>query len=76
MAEPGPLLMIIDPDTKEAYRVGDDPRTSGPVFFTTRDHLDAYAQEHALAPYEVYEVPGGVLDRMKGKPHWVDGDRR
>lgn len=70
------LLMIIDRLTREAYREGDEPQTSGPLFFTTRERLDAYAREEAIEDYDVYEVPAGVLARMKGKPYWVDGARR
>jgi hypothetical protein len=70
------LLMIVDPETREAYRKGDDPATSGPLFFTSRETLDEYARSENIADYEVYEVPAGVLGRMKGKPHWVDGIRR
>jgi hypothetical protein len=67
------LLMIINPETKEAYRVGDDPRTSGPLFFTSRESLEAYAAAEGIAAFEVYELPAGVLERMKGKPYWLDG---
>jgi len=70
------LLMIVDPLTREAYREGDDPAASGPLFFTSREKLEAYARDEAIEEYEVYEVPAGVLSRMKGKPHWVDGERR
>lgn len=68
------VLMMVDPETKEAYRVGGaDPKASGPLFFTTRDTMAAYAHQEGIPAYEVYEVPAGVLARMKGKPHWVDG---
>jgi hypothetical protein len=67
--------MIVDPLTREAYREGEDPATSGPLFFTTRAALDQYAQEEAIEDYSVHEVPEGVLSRMKGKPHWIDGKR-
>jgi hypothetical protein len=70
------LLMIVDPETKEAYRKGEGPRDSGPVFFTTRDRLDEFARQEGIAAYEAYEVPGGVLARMKGKPHWLDGRKQ
>jgi hypothetical protein len=72
---PDRVLMIIDPETKEAYREGEGEE-SGPLFFTSREKLDAYAREEAIEAYAVYEVPAGVLARMKGKPHWVDGVRR
>ena len=73
-ASQGPnVFMIVDRETKEAYREGVDPVTSGPLFFTTRELLYEYAREEAIEDYEVYEVPAGVLARMKGKPHWVDG---
>lgn len=70
-----PLLMIIDPETREAYREGEGPER-GPLFFTTRERLEAYARERGIQRYEVYPVPAGVLARMKGKPHWLDGRRR
>lgn len=70
------LLMIIDPLTKEAYREGDDPHAGGPLFFTSREALERYAREEAIEDYEIYEVPAGVLARMRGKPYWVDGERR
>lgn len=69
----GVVLMIVDALTKEAIRIGDDPKESGPLFFTSRERLEAYAREEDLDDYAVYEVPAGVLGRMKGKPHWVDG---
>lgn len=68
-----PVFMIIDRETREAYREGDDPATSAPLFFTSRERLHAYAAEEDIEDYEVYELPAGVLARMKGKPHWVDG---
>jgi len=67
------VLMIVDPVTREAYREGDDPQTSAPLFFTSRETLRAYAEEEAIEEYEILEVPAGVLARMKGKPHWIDG---
>jgi len=69
-------LMIVDRETREAYREGDDPQESGPLFFTSPETLHAYAREEAIEDYEIYPVPAGVLARMKGKPHWVDGERR
>ena len=70
---PDRLFMIIDPVTKEAYREGDEPETSGPLFFTTRELLAAYAEEEAIEEYVVHEIPGAILGRMRGKPHWIDG---
>ena len=67
------LYMIVDPDTREAYRLGEGPTASGPLFFTTRELLESYAQAHGIAGHRVHEVPAGILGRMKGKPHWVDG---
>ena len=70
----GTVLMMVDPETREAYRMGGaDPKTSGPLFFTSEDAMDAYAQEEGIDSYEAYEVPAGVVARMKGKPHWIDG---
>lgn len=79
MPAPDIVYMIIDPLTREAFREGDegrDPAESGPLFFTSRQALEAYAREEAIEEFEAYEVPAGVLVRMKGKPHWVDGRRR
>jgi hypothetical protein len=73
---PQTVYMILDPETREAYREGDDPQTSGPVFFTSTELLHEYAREEAIEEYQVYEVPAGVLARMKGKPHWLDGKRQ
>ena len=68
------VLMMVDPETREAFRMGGtDPRTSGPLFFTSREAMAAYARQEGIGAYEVYEVPSGVIGRMKGKPHWVDG---
>jgi hypothetical protein len=71
----GTVFMIVDPLTREAYRECDDPASSGPLFFTSREALEAYAREEAIEEYAIHEVPEGVLSRMKGKPHWVDGKR-
>lgn len=68
--------MIIDRETREAYREGEETGESGPLFFTSRERLDAYALEEAIEDYEAYPVPAGLLGRMKGRPHWVDGERR
>jgi hypothetical protein len=67
--------MLIDPLTKEAYRHGEGPE-SGPLFFTSRERAEGYAREEEIEEWQAYEVPAGVLARMKGKPHWVDGVRR
>jgi hypothetical protein len=69
------LLMIVDPETKEAYRE-EEGEESGPLFFTTRERLEEYAREECIEEYQVYEVPAGVLARMKGKPYWLDGRRQ
>ncbi len=76
MAQPDNVMMIVDPATKEAYREGDDPATAGPLFFTDRKILDQYAREECIEDYEVIEVPAGVVSRMKGRPHYVDGRLR
>lgn len=68
--------MIVDPETKEALRRGEGPQNSGPLFFTSREAADGFAAAEGMSRYEVYEVPSGLLARMKGKPHWVDGKRR
>ena len=67
------VLMIVDPETKEAFRKGDGPKESGPLFFTSRDKLEAYAQQEGITRFGVHEVPAGVVGRLKGRPHWVDG---
>ena len=67
------VLMIVDPETKEAFRKGESPEESGPLFFTSRDRLEAYAKARGIAEFEVYSVPAGVVGRMKGRPHWIDG---
>ena len=67
------LLMMIDPETREAYRWGEGPGENGPLFFTSRERLEAFAREEGIDAYQVYEVPAGVLSRMKKHPHWVDG---
>ncbi len=67
------VWMIVDPETKEAFRKGEGPLASGPLFFTTRDRLVDFARAEKIDSFEVYAVPAGVLARMKGKPHWVDG---
>jgi len=67
------VLMIVDALTKEAIRLGEGPTDSGPLFFTSREALETYVREEDLDDYAVHEVPAGILGRMKGKPHWVDG---
>lgn len=69
------ILMMVDPDTKEAFRKGEGPKESGPLFFTSRERLDEYARQEGITAYSVVEVPAGVVGRMKGKPHWIDGKR-
>lgn len=76
MPPPDELLMIVDPETKEAFRVGEDPATSGPLFFTSRAALERYADEEGILEFAVHAVPAGVLARMKNRPHWVDGEAR
>lgn len=69
--------MIVDPETREAFRLGgEDPATSGPVFFTSRAALEAWADEEGILEFAVHAVPAGVLHRLRGKPHWVDGTPR
>ena len=74
--ETATVLMIIDAHTREAYREGDEPQESGPLFFTTTEALEQYAREEAIEDYEIYPVPAAVLSRMRGKPHWLDGRRQ
>ena len=70
------LLMIVDPESREAYRRGEGPTESGPLFFTTQERLEAFAQAEGIGEFAVHELPAGILARMKGKPHWVDGQRK
>lgn len=70
------ILMTVDRATREAYREGDMPEESGPLFFTSREKLEACTQEEAIEEYEAHPVPAGIVERMKGRPHWVDGERR
>jgi len=70
------VLMMVDPETKEAFRKGEGPKESGPLFFTSRERLEEYALREGVPAYSVVEVPAGVVGRMKGRPHWVDGTRR
>ena len=55
---------------------GEGPAESGPLIFTSRERLEAYAQAAGIGEYTVIEVPDMVLARLRGKPHWVDGERR
>jgi hypothetical protein len=70
------VYMLVDRLTGEALREGDDPRDSGPLFFTSEEKLHAYAREEAVEEYTVHALPAGILARMRGRPHWVDGERR
>ena len=75
-ASPDSVFMLIDPLTREAFREGDSPEASGPLFFTTAERAETYARDEELEEYTVHEVPSGVLARMRGKPHWLDGSPR
>jgi hypothetical protein len=65
--------MAIDPETREALRLGSTPQERGPAFFTSLEALEAYCEEADLAELEPYEVPASVLTRLAGKPFWLDG---
>lgn len=67
------LFMIVDPVTREALRSGPDPLTDGPLFFSSREKAEAHAQHLRLEEFELHSLPAGVLPRMKGKPHFLDG---
>jgi len=69
------LLMAIDPETREALRLGETPAERGPAFFTSIEALEAYCEEAGLEHLEPYEVPAPVLTRMAGQPFWLDGER-
>jgi hypothetical protein len=75
-APPATVYMIVDPATREAFRLGEGPAESGPLIFTSRERLEAYAQEAGVGEYTVIEVSGMALARMRSKPHWVDGECR
>ncbi len=75
MSQPEELLMIVDPLTREAYTEGDTAEDSGPLFFTTREALEAYARDEAIEDYQVITVPAGILPRMRGRTYWLDGVR-
>jgi hypothetical protein len=69
------LLMAIDPETREALRLGATPHERGPAFFTSLAALEAYCETAGLEHLEPYEVPAPVLARLTGKPFWLDGER-
>src|SRR5579871_5796757 len=69
------LLMAVDPETREALRLGETPAEQGPAFFTSLEALEAYCEAAGLEHLEPYEVPAPVLTRMAGKPFWLDGQR-
>lgn len=69
----GRLLMAIDPETREALRLGETPVERGPAFFTSLEALEAFCEATDLTHLEPYEVPGSLLTHMAGKPFWLDG---
>jgi hypothetical protein len=69
------LLMAIDPETREALRLGELPAERGPAFFTSLERLEAYCEDAGLEHLEPYAVPAPVVTRMSGKPFWLDGQR-
>ncbi|MBI3909668.1 MAG: hypothetical protein HY320_01885 [Armatimonadetes bacterium] len=74
---PEQVYMLVDPATREAYRPAHEGGgLPGPAFFTTEERARAYAAEHGLHNYEVYSVPGGILARVRGRPHWINGKRQ
>jgi hypothetical protein len=66
--------MAIDPETREALRLGETPRERGPAFFTSLEALEAYCEAAELQHLEPHEVPASVLIHMTGKPFWLDGE--
>ena len=72
---PDTVYMLVDPETREALRLGETEAEQGPAFFTSRELLERYAEAEGLSEYSVHAVPGGILSRMRGRPHWVDGRR-
>jgi hypothetical protein len=75
LREEDQLLMAIDPETREALRLGDTPKEKGPAFFTSAEALEAYCEAHDLQHLEPYEVPATVVTRTASKPFWLDGER-
>jgi hypothetical protein len=69
------LLMAVDPETREALRLGETPAERGPAFFTSLAALETYCEEAGLEHLEPYEVPAPIVTRMSGKPFWLDGQR-
>ena len=69
------LWMAIDPETREALRLGTGAAESGPAFFSSEQALRAYCAGAGRERYTIHEVPAGVLPRMRGKPFWLDGRR-
>jgi hypothetical protein len=67
------LLMAIDPETREALRLGKTPKEQGPAFFTSVEALEAFCDQADLQQLEPYEVPALVITRFAGKPFWLDG---
>jgi hypothetical protein len=65
--------MAIDPETREALRLGQTPKEQGPAFFTSLEALEAFCDEADLQHLEPYEVPAMVITRFAGKPFWLDG---
>ena len=65
--------MAVDPETREALRLGETPKEQGPAFFTSPEALEAFCEEADLQHLEPYEVPALVVTRMAGKPFWLDG---
>jgi hypothetical protein len=65
--------MALDPASREALRLGDEP-AAGPAFFTSPEAMRDFARRAGLTGHEPYEVPAAVLTRMKGKPFYLDGE--
>ena len=73
---PEAAYMMVDPGHARSLPAREGPSESGPLIFTSRERLEAYARTAEIAEYTVIEVPGTVLARMRGKPHWIDGERQ
>jgi hypothetical protein len=67
--------MAVDPESREALRLGDSPKEKGPAFFSSVEALERYCEAHELEHLEPYEVPATLVTRMAGKPFWLDGER-
>ena len=69
------LWMAVDPETREALRLGTGPAEAGPAFFSSEEALREYCTGAGVERYMTHEVPASILPRMRGKPFWLEGRR-